>query len=88
MIQYNISLKNIPAFRKYANMVARFNIAGFVKIKDTEINMYDILEIISQGSVDSMILTLTKYNPEQLPELEAYMKESHLLTKQITILNQ
>ena len=88
MIQYNICVKNIPSVRKYANMIVRFNISGFVKVKNTEINMYDILEIISQGSVDSMILILTKYNPEQVPELEAYMKESHLWAKQTNISNQ
>ena len=76
MPQYNIHLRTINDFRKYANMIVRFNIAGFVEVRGEEINMYDILEIMSQGSVDSMILTLTKYTPAQIPELEHYMDEA------------
>ena len=76
MIQYNINLRTINDFRKYANMIVRFNIAGFVEVRGEEINMYDILEIMSQGPVDSMILNLTKYTPAQIPELEHYMDEA------------
>ena len=36
-----------------------------------------ILEIMSQGPVDSMILNLTKYTPAQIPELEHYMEEAN-----------
>ena len=57
-------------------MIVRFNIAGFVEVRGEEINMYDILEIMSQGPVDSMILNLTKYTPAQIPELEHYMDEA------------
>ena len=59
MLQYNIHLRTINDFRNYANMIVRFNIAGFVRVRKEEINMYDILEIMSQGPVDSMILNLT-----------------------------
>ena len=52
MIRYNIHLKTINDFRKYVNMTVRFNIAGFVELRGKKINMYDILEIMSQGSVD------------------------------------
>ena len=76
MLQYNIHLRTVNDFRKYANMIVRFNIAGFVEVRGEEINMYDILEIMSQGSVDSMILNLTKYTPAQIPELEHYMDEA------------
>ena len=76
MLQYNIHLRTINDFRKYANMIVRFNIAGFVEVRGEEINMYDILEIMSQGSVDSMILNLTKYTPAQIPKLEHYMDEA------------
>ena len=43
--------------------------------------MYDILEIISQGSVDSMILNLTKYDSSKIPELEQYMEEAQFFVK-------
>ena len=76
MLQYNIHLRTVNDFRKYANMIVRFNIAGFVEVRGEEINMYDILEIMSQGPVDSMILNLTKYTPAQIPELEHYMDEA------------
>ena len=76
MLQYNIHLRTINDFRKYANMIVRFNIAGFVEVRGEEINMYDILEIMSQGPVNSMILNLTKYTPAQIPELEHYMDEA------------
>lgn len=76
MLQYNIHLRTVNDFRKYANMIVRFNIAGFVEVRGEEINMYDILEIMSQGPVDSMILNLTKYTPVQIPELEHYMDEA------------
>ena len=76
MLQYNIHLRTINDFRKYANMIVRFNIAGFVEVRGEEINMYDILEIMSQGPVDSMILNLTQYTPAQIPELEHYMDEA------------
>lgn len=59
MLQYNIHLRTVNDFRNYANMIVRFNIAGFVRVRKEEINMYDILEIMSQGPVDSMILNLT-----------------------------
>ena len=39
--------------------------------------MYDILEIMSQRPVDSMILNLTKYTPAQIPELEHYVEEAN-----------
>ncbi len=76
MLQYNIHLRTVNDFRKYANMFVRFNIAGFVELRGEEINMYDILEIMSQGPVNSMLLTLTKYTPAQIPELEHYMDEA------------
>ena len=76
MLQYNIHLRTVNDFRKYANMIVRFNIAGFVELRGEEINMYDILEIMSQGPADSMLLTLTKYTPAQIPELEHYMDEA------------
>lgn len=81
MIQYNIHLKTVNDFRKYANMIVRFNIAGFVEVRGEEINMYDILEIMSQGPVDSMILNITKYTPAQIPELEKYMEEAHFFNE-------
>lgn len=77
MLQYNIHLKTIDDFRNYANMMVRFNIAGFVDIRGEEVNMYDILEIMSQGPVDCMVLNLTKYNPAQIPELENYMGKAN-----------
>ena len=76
MLQYNIHLRTVNDFRNYANMIVRFNIAGFVTVREEEINMYDILKIMSQGPVDSMILNLTKYTPVQIPELEHYMDEA------------
>ena len=76
MLQYNIHLRTVNDFRKYANMIVRFNIAGFVELRGEEINMYDILEIMSQGPIDFMLLTLTKYTPAQIPELEHYMDEA------------
>lgn len=77
MLQYNIHLRTINDFRNYANMIVRFNIAGFVRVRKEEINMYDILEIMSQRPVDSMILNLTKYTPAQIPELEHYVEEAN-----------
>ena len=74
MLQYNIHLRTVNDFRNYANMIVRFNIAGFVRVRKEEINMYDILEIMSQGPVDSMILNLTKYTPAQI---EHYMEEAN-----------
>ena len=53
MLQYNIHLRTVNDFRNYANMIVRFNIAGFVRVRKEEINMYDILEIMSQRPVDS-----------------------------------
>ena len=44
MLQYNIHLRTVNDFRNYANMIVRFNIAGFVRVRKEEINMYDILE--------------------------------------------
>lgn len=76
MLQYNIHLRTLNDFRKYADMIDRFNLAGVVKVRGEEINMYDILEILSQGSVDSMVLTLTQYTPAQISELEHYMDEA------------
>ena len=70
MLQYNIHLRTVNDFRNYANMIVRFNIAGFVRVRKEEINM-------SQGPVDSMILNLTKYTPAQIPELEHYMEEAN-----------
>ena len=77
MLQYNIHLRTVNDFRNYANMIVRFNIAEFVRVRKEEINMYDILYIMSQGPVDSMILNLTKYTPAQIPELEHYMEEAN-----------
>ena len=76
MLQYNIHLRTIEDFRQYANMIVRFNIAGYVDIRGEEVNMYDILEIMSQGPVDSMILNLTKYDPGQISEFENYMEKA------------
>ena len=42
MLQYNIHLRTVNDFRNYANMIVRFNIAGFVRVRKEEINMYDI----------------------------------------------
>lgn len=77
MLQYNIHLRTIDDFRNYANMIVRFNIAGFVDVRGEEVNMYDILEIMSQGPVESLVLNLTKYNLAQIPELENYMGKAH-----------
>lgn len=78
MLQYNIHLRTVNDFRNYANMIVRFNIAWICKSKERKkFNMYDILEIMSQGPVDSMILNLTKYTPAQIPELEHYMEEAN-----------
>ena len=81
MLQYNIHLRTVNDFRNYANMIVRFNIAGFVELRGKKINMYDILEIMSQGSVDSMILNLTKYDSSKIPELEQYMEEAQFFVK-------
>lgn len=77
MLQYNIHLRTIDDFRNYANMMVRFNIAGFVDVRGEEVNMYDILEIMSQGPVESLVLNLTRYNPAQIPELENYMGKAN-----------
>ena len=81
MVQYTIHLRTVNDFRKYANMIVRFNIAGYVNVRNEEINMYDILSLMSQGPVDSMILNLTKYTPSQIPELEHYMEEAQFFNE-------
>ena len=50
MLQYNIHLRTVNGFRNYANMIVRFNIAGFVRVRKEEINMYDILEMYCPAS--------------------------------------
>lgn len=81
MHTYNVHLKTINEFRIYANMAARFHIAGYVIIKDEKINMYDILDIIENGPVDEMVLVLTRYRKEEMEELENYMEENKIINK-------
>lgn len=79
MITYNIQLKNIEDFRKYANMNARFHIMGYLRIQEHLVNMYDILDIIDAGVVDEATLLLTQYRKEELSALREYLMTSGLL---------
>ena len=49
MLQYNIHLRTVNDFRNYANMIVRFNIAGFVRVRKEEINMYDTWKSCPRG---------------------------------------
>lgn len=76
MITCKIHLTNISQFRFFANMSARFHIAGYVLLQEEKINMQDILE---KGQREDMLLVLTRYRQEELAELEKYMSETGIL---------
>lgn len=78
MPSYKIKLTSLDDFRKYSNMITRFHIAGYLETDQERINMYDILDLIQQGPLSCATMLLTTFRKDELPALEAYMKDENL----------
>lgn len=81
MLNYTVHFRNVNDFRNYANMTYRFHIAGYVEGKDFKENMYALLEILFHCPMDRLTMTLTKYDPKEIPELEQYLSDTGLLAE-------
>lgn len=80
ILHYDIQLKTMEDFRNFANLNARFHVAGYVIDEDGhKENMYELLAILSHWKLDELVLELTRYREEEIPEIEEYLRKTGLL---------
>lgn len=80
MIRYNIRLNTIEDFRKYADVCAQFQLAGYITVKNEKINMHELLDIIEYAPITKAVLTLTICQKEELPLLENYLSKEGMIS--------
>lgn len=83
MKSYYIHLRNLDDFRNYANMMDRFSVAGYVEDKNYQMNMYRLLDIMSDRHSPDMKLVLTGYREGEVSALEKYLEETGLMNQSV-----
>lgn len=81
MLIFQIHFKTINDFRKYAAFEGMFRMRGYVIIRGERTDMYDLLDLMSQGPVRQAKLVLTQYEQTDVERIGGYLRASGLLNE-------